>query len=240
MVSEYLPDSEPFELVDVGAGAGLLGTFLARDRPLVSYRFVEPIASLRAVLTSRYGSAADAGGDRIYRAARFVTLLDVLEHQEDDRRFMAELLDKMPSGASLLLTVPAGQELWSQWDVSLGHHRRYSRDSLVECFDGLPVHIREVSYLFPELVPLALLRARRLRRVRQPLTVPPGPGVVSPEPDPEYPPDDAAAFPELPGPVDDVLTALGRGSAALRRRWRTGTSLFLAATISRETPDGPS
>ena len=151
----------------------------------------------------------------------------------------------MEPGATLLLTVPAGEDLWSQWDVSLGHHRRYSRQSLVERFDGLPVHIREVSYLFPELLPLALLRARRLRRVRQPLTVPPGPELASSEPDRELPPDDAAAFPELPGFVDDVLTALGRGSATLRRRWRAGTSLFLAATISRNArwselaPPGP-
>jgi len=43
VVRSYLPEGRSFELVDVGAGAGLVGAYLARDRPLGTYRFVEPI-----------------------------------------------------------------------------------------------------------------------------------------------------------------------------------------------------
>ena len=226
VVSGYLPKEEPFQLVDVGAGAGLLAGYLARDRPLASYRFVEPLPSLRSFLRERHGPAADAGDDSDYHRARYVTLLDVLEHQADDRQFMADLVARMETGAGLLLTVPAGEHLWSQWDVSLGHVRRYDPQSLLECLDGLPLEVHEVSYLFPELVPLAILRARRLHPARPPAS------------DPAVPVDDTAAFPELPGPVNDVLTALGQGSARLRRHWRSGTSLFLAATVAPGPIDG--
>ena len=72
----------------------------------------------------------DAGDQADYGSAEFVALLDVLEHQEDDKGFLRSLVDKMQPGSTLLLTVPALQGLWSQWDEALGHFRRYDKASL--------------------------------------------------------------------------------------------------------------
>ena len=209
----YLPEDRPFELVDVGAGAGLLGAFLRRDCPHATYRFVEPIDSLRQYLRGRYGAAADAGDDATYASAEFVTLLDVLEHQEDDRAFLSSLVGKMAPGSTLLLTVPALPKLWSQWDVALGHFRRYDKAALIACAEGLPLTVHETSFLFPEMVPLGKLRTRRKST--------PIPDVTG----------DDAEFPDLPRFANDVLYAAGTVSASLRRRWRTGTSIFMAATL---------
>ena len=209
-VRNYLPTDSAFDLVDVGAGAGLLGDFLARDRPRATYEFVEPIVSLRQFLRDRYGDQADVADHSDFEDASFVTLLDVLEHQEDDQAFMAELVGKMPPGSMLLLTVPALQKLWSDWDVALGHFRRYDKNSLLRSVEGLPLTINEMSFLFPEMVPLGILRARRKNAKAQ---------------------GEDAEFPDLPGPVNDLLYGLGTASLALRHKWRTGTSLFLAATV---------
>jgi len=209
-VRNYLPADSAFDLVDVGAGAGLLGDFLARDRPRATYEFVEPIESLRQFLRERYGDQADAADQSDFGDAGFVTLLDVLEHQEDDRAFMADLVGKMKPGSTLLLTVPALQKLWSDWDVALGHFRRYDKNLLLRSVEGLPLTINEMSFLFPEMVPLGILRARRKRAEAE---------------------GEDAEFPDLPGPVNDLLYGLGTASLALRHRWRTGTSLFVAATV---------
>jgi hypothetical protein len=214
-VRGYLPDDSPFDLVDVGAGAGLLGSYLGRDRPHATYRFIEPIASLSEFLREEYGDAADASGQADYGSARFVTLLDVLEHQEDDRAFMSELVEKMESGSVLLLTVPALQKLWSQWDVALGHFRRYDITSLLACLDGLPITVDEVSFVFPELVPLGIVRSHR----RAPTSEP---GMT-----------DEATFPNLPRLANDLLYGLGTASLAFRRHWKVGTSIFLVATVAR-------
>jgi len=208
----YLPEDRPFELVDVGAGAGLLGTFLSRDRPQATYRFVEPIDSLRQFLRERYGEAADAGDDADYGSATFVTLLDVLEHQQDDRAFLSALVEKAARGSTLLLTVPALPSLWSQWDVALGHFRRYDKATLLACAAGLPLTVHETSFLFPEMVPLGVLRKRRKRT--------------------QLPEDlGDAEFPDLPRFANDMLYGVGTASVSLRRRWRMGTSLFMAATL---------
>ena len=208
----YLPDDTPFELVDVGAGAGLLGAFLKRDRPQATYRFVEPLSALRQSLRERYGDDADIGDAATYGSARFVTLLDVLEHQQDDREFMSALVRKMAGGSTLLITVPALPSLWSQWDEALGHVRRYEKTTLLACFEGLPVTVHETSYLFPEMVPLAMLRKRR-RGAHSDVAV------------------DDAEFPDLPRIANDMLYGLGTVSLSMRRRWRTGTSIFMAATL---------
>jgi hypothetical protein len=201
VVSQYLPDGS-FALVDVGAGIGLIGEFLHDARPDATYRFVEPIAFLEAELEERYGAGANAKDESRFEDASVVTLLDVLEHQEDDRAFMTELVAKLEPGTTLVVTVPAGSYLWSSWDEALGHYRRYDRDSLRRAVAGLPVEIVELDYLFPELVPLGLVR--RLRRRR----------------------GDEAEFPELPASANAALYRIGSASLRLRRRWPAGTSLL--------------
>jgi hypothetical protein len=134
-----------------------------------------------------------------------VTLLDVLEHQEDDRAFMSELAGRLDRGATLIVTVPAGARLWSNWDVALGHHRRYDKASFRRAVAGLPLEIVELDYLFPELVPLALLRRFGLRRHRA---------------------SDEVEFPELPRPANDLLYRIGSASLRLRHTWPLGTSLL--------------
>lgn len=213
-VRTYLPADSMFTVVDVGAGAGLLGDFLARDRPIATYEFVEPITSLRKSLRERFGVEADAADRSDFGDASFVTLLDVLEHQEDDRAFLEDLVGKMQTGSTLLLTVPALQSLWSDWDVALGHFRRYDKNSLRKCAADLPLKISELSFLFPEMVPLGMARAHR----------------TSTNSGAEVSGD--AEFPNLPRLLNDVLYGIGSASLALRHRWRTGTSLFLVATVT--------
>lgn len=207
-VARYLPAAGAFEIADIGAGAGLLAELMQRDRPAGRYRFVEPIASLEAHLEALHGAAANLEGSGPLRGIGYVALLDVLEHQPDDRAFLSQLAARMEPGSVLLLTVPALMALWSGWDVALGHCRRYDKASLRACFSGLPFRALEVSYLFPELIPPALLR--RLRMGTAP------------------PPDGSAEFPDLPAAVNDALYFLGGFSLALRRWSPAGSSLFAA------------
>ncbi|MGI8807663.1 MAG: hypothetical protein ACR2KK_07450 [Acidimicrobiales bacterium] len=192
------------EIADIGAGAGLLGRYLKLDFPSAQYRFEEPLESLEKMLEGTHGRDANLRG-RAGIPSPVVTLLDVLEHQEDDRAFLASLLDRMVVGARLVVTVPALNALWSAWDTELGHHRRYDKSSLRRVFDGLPVRLDEVSYLFPELVPPALVR-RALKRAG------------------------STEFPVVSRPLNQALYALGVGTLRMRHLSPFGSSLFAVAT----------
>src|SRR5215218_219170 len=204
LIDDHL-GSDCKRVVDVGAGPGFLGDFLQRRRPRVEYWFVEPIEDLERQLAARFGAVANRHG-RGFEGATHVTLMDVLEHQEHDRAFMADLAARMEPGATLLLTVPAMPWLWSGWDAMLGHYRRYTKAALHEAVDSLPLRIEEESYIFPELIPLGVVRRLRLRGA-------------------ELDPDEAE-FTQLAKPVNEALYRLGKASLAGRRFWPAGTSLF--------------
>ncbi|HEY8501394.1 MAG TPA: methyltransferase domain-containing protein [Solirubrobacterales bacterium] len=217
VVGGYLPQQEPFELVDVGAGPGFLGDFLASRYPNAEYRYVEPLESLEQSLVERFGEAGNRRDGDSFGQAQFVTLLDVLEHQEHDRVFLNDLAEKMAPGSLLLLTVPAMPSLWSAWDEMLGHYRRYTKRSLTETARGLPFEVEEVGYLFPELLPLGWVRRVRMN----------GKGSV-----------DAGAsteFPDLPNWLNTAIYRISKPSSTLRRRWPAGTSVFAALRRSRNS-----
>lgn len=63
-------------------------------------------------------------------SVNWVLLMDVLEHVEDDLGLLQAVRGIQVPGGRLLVTVPAHAFLWSEHDVFLGHHRRYSRARL--------------------------------------------------------------------------------------------------------------
>jgi SAM-dependent methyltransferase len=117
--------------LDVGAGTGIWSVRLAkRHAPVIT---VEPDPRLRLMVRARAGSAgrvlaATLPGPLPFDNDRFklVTCLDVLEHLDDDRSSMQELVRVLAPGGHLLVTVPAHPHLWSAKDVDVGHRRRYS------------------------------------------------------------------------------------------------------------------
>lgn len=93
-----------------------------------------------------------------------VTALDVLEHIPDDVSAVKEIRRVLAPGGVFLATVPASMALWSDWDESLHHQRRYSRKSLVAVFPSEEWEIVHVNYTNVLVFPLvwAIRKARRL------------------------------------------------------------------------------
>jgi len=149
-------------IVDVGAGAGIFGSHFARRFPGGTYGFIEPIPALAQRLRQRYSPGAD-WSERSLRDADGLVLLDVLEHQEDDAAFLADLREKMRLGAFLLVTCPALSWLWSDWDEKMGHYRRYSAGGLAAVATKAGFKVTESRYLFPALVLPGIFRKYRGR-----------------------------------------------------------------------------
>ena len=212
-VAGYVPADRPATLLDVGAGAGATGELLERHRPQARYCFDEPLPSLEAHLERRFGADANRRGVARLEGVDVVTLLDVIEHVPDDRELLAATCARCEPGTTLLVTVPGSMRLWSQWDVDLGHHRRYDPASLRDALADLPLDVLEVSWLFPELYVPALLRAWR-NPARRAATS-----------------EATAELPVLPGPVNGLAYLVGRPAVALRRRLPFGTSVLAAARV---------
>jgi Methyltransferase domain len=208
IVASVVARSGATQVVDVGAGSGMLGTWLAERHPQVGYRFDEISPLLEADLIARFGAAARHPSDAAIERSSVVSLLDVIEHIDDDRGALTDLADRMADGSSLVVTVPAMPWAFSSWDSELGHFRRYTRRQLRELLHATGFDVVECSYLFPELT--VLLPARKLRRAER----------------------SAVDFPTLSPTVNRVGYAISSLSSRVRRIWPFGSSLVAIATAN--------
>lgn len=113
-----------------------------------------------------------ASGDRLPFRSGFVLVcaFDVLEHVADDVSFLRECATLLGPDGCLVLTTPAGPELWSYLDEYAGHHRRYTRAALRALLEEAGFRVERMFPLFRSLWPLMLIatRIRRGRRVTDP------------------------------------------------------------------------
>ncbi|WP_136515412.1 class I SAM-dependent methyltransferase [Geomonas edaphica] len=93
-----------------------------------------------------------------------VLLLDVMEHVEDDRQFLAKIVEHHlgPKGR-MMITVPAFQSLFSAHDRALGHYRRYRLPGLVQVASACGLKVQGSGYLFSSLLLPKLLLFKVLR-----------------------------------------------------------------------------
>jgi len=159
------------DVLEVGAGIGETARHLLDGRQR-SWLCLEPDERLGTRLhawaeagdvaplpTVQIGTTAD-----LDPSSRFDTILyiDVLEHIEDDRAEMARAAQLLAPRGALIVLSPAFQQLFSDFDRSVGHFRRYTRASLAEV---MPPSVRQVRLRYLDSVGfLASLSNRALLR----------------------------------------------------------------------------
>jgi SAM-dependent methyltransferase len=109
--------------------------------------------------------AVERLGERRYDTA---VCINVLEHIEDDQTALRHMFDILAPGGKLLLFVPAGQYLYGQLDVALGHYRRYSLKQVDQLVRQQGFEIVEITYMNMAGIPGWFLASRVLRREAPP------------------------------------------------------------------------
>ncbi|MGL4956955.1 MAG: class I SAM-dependent methyltransferase [Bacteroidales bacterium] len=91
-----------------------------------------------------------------------ILLLDVLEHIEQPKEFLEHLKQSklMNDKASIIITVPAFQSLYSAHDVWLGHYKRYSQSELIASLEQLGFKIVSSGYFFTSLLILVFIKKK--------------------------------------------------------------------------------
>jgi SAM-dependent methyltransferase len=129
---------------------------------------IEPDRGAVALAGARGGARfCRAGGTQLpFRGAVFdaVVASDVLEHIEDDRAAVAEVVRVLKPGGAFIFSVPAHQWLFSEHDAALLHFRRYSRSALRHLLEGGGLRIRRLSYWNTTLFPVVCLHRLLARR----------------------------------------------------------------------------
>jgi SAM-dependent methyltransferase len=87
-----------------------------------------------------------------------IFLFDVLEHITDEDGFLGAVLFHLAPGGKIAVNVPAGMWAYSEYDIAVGHVRRYSIGSLRETAKRNNVEIAECTYWGMPLLPALALR----------------------------------------------------------------------------------
>ena len=81
-----------------------------------------------------------------------VLILDVLEHIEKPAEFLNLVLGQATGAESVIVTMPARMELWSNYDEHYGHYLRYDKDSIHALADDAGMRVRAWGYAFRPLL----------------------------------------------------------------------------------------
>lgn len=119
----------PLRVLDAGAGDAWFVRRLLAELPAGSRAVAWDAGYAPATVEAL---AREAPPELVFTAAppqeeifNLTLLLDVLEHVEDDRAFLAARVATCARGGHVLLAVPAWPALYTSHDAGLGHLRRY-------------------------------------------------------------------------------------------------------------------
>lgn len=146
---------------DLGGGSGEVAHYL-RDH---GHSVIEIEPSLTgATIASQRGITSLCGRLRDFHlpseSIQTFTMFDVLEHLSNRDEVLAETYRTLAPGGRLVLSVPALNALWSQFDDDAGHFRRYNKASIRNELKSQGFTVERIGYFFTlTVLPVFVLRA---------------------------------------------------------------------------------
>jgi SAM-dependent methyltransferase len=122
-------------VLDIGCGSGgLLRVLAARGKTVCGLEPNADLVSLSARLYPALHVTHGDGGclDRVPGPFDAITIIDVLEHIEDDRAQLRAMWQHLTPGGQLVIIVPCSPVLYGHRDRGQGHFRRYIAQELTE------------------------------------------------------------------------------------------------------------
>ena len=146
-------------VVDVGCGTGGFLSELAKDYTAIgtdTSALAIEYCTKRGLEHLHLGTLDDFPWQKWTVDA--VTMLDVIEHIEDDHAVVRQVYDLLRPGGFFIATVPANPWMWSAHDVIHMHYRRYTKSSFTNLLTSAGFVPQKISYFNSFLFPLAALK----------------------------------------------------------------------------------
>jgi 2-polyprenyl-3-methyl-5-hydroxy-6-metoxy-1,4-benzoquinol methylase len=158
-----IPLTAPFSVLEIGGGTGVLRSQIERS---TRWRVDMTDLDMEALKRSKPGRGRIMyydiceERDRFLQAYDVVVLFDVLEHIPHTQPFLRSVVRHIKPNGLLLINVPALSLLYSKYDETVGHVRRFNKKTLADEVSPFNLEIQDLRYWGMTMVPL--LAARKL------------------------------------------------------------------------------
>jgi 2-polyprenyl-3-methyl-5-hydroxy-6-metoxy-1,4-benzoquinol methylase len=165
-IASQIEPAQPLKIMDIGGCCSVITKSL---EAFGDVQCVEPDESMVALASELQGVNVVHGmlPDDLPDGGPFdlVTLLDVLEHVDEDGPSLASIFRILKPGGWILCTVPAYMWLWSDHDRSVHHKRRYTRSRLGTLMGEAGFQVSRITHYTSLLLPLVAAE-RLIKRLK--------------------------------------------------------------------------
>jgi Methyltransferase domain len=165
-IKDYLVKYIKGNILEVGAGLGS-NTNLLHNPQCHQWLCLEPdyqlFTALQIAISSQeipncqaQNGTIDLLEDQLFDS---ILYLDVLEHIQDDKKEVIQVVQRLNIGGYLIILCPAHQWLFSPFDIAVGHYRRYNKASLKAV---MPDNIQIIKLVYLDSIGLLANLGNRL------------------------------------------------------------------------------
>jgi cyclopropane fatty-acyl-phospholipid synthase-like methyltransferase len=179
IISRFLTKQnlERSNILEIGCGRGIVLSYLRLQGINcigVELGDVVPVAGSSAFIFAKTDMRNLS--EEIKYNVETILLLDVIEHLKYPEDFFREIKAEFRNLKHLLITVPARQELWTNYDNYNGHYRRYNLSDIHKLSNAEFMLIK-TGYFNHILYPLFWLMARYIKKRGTDIKAPSGIGI---------------------------------------------------------------
>jgi SAM-dependent methyltransferase len=153
------------DILEVGAGIGANISSIYNTK-VKSWSAVEPDKSLLDELERQIGiEKREININLINGTARdvkegnyfdVILYIDVLEHIENDSAEINEVLNLLKPGGRIIILAPAHKFLFTEFDIAVGHYRRYNKKLIRELMNSKSQSLEETKLIYLDFLGGAL------------------------------------------------------------------------------------
>lgn len=152
------------DVLEVGAGIGG-NTKLLKNSKVKSWTALEPDLNFCNELKDKFkdvniiNGTIDSIGNKYYDTILYI---DVLEHIEEDHIEFNKAVERLKKDGHLIILCPAHDFLFSPFDHSVGHFRRYNK-KMFHSFKNDRTNLQSIKYLDSFGLSLSLINSKLLK-----------------------------------------------------------------------------
>ena len=85
--------------------------------------------------------------EKVPKSINCIISLNVLEHIEDDDKYIKKFYNHLPQDGKLILYLPSSNLIWTELDDMVNHKRRYSKSGVVELLNSNSFEIEKIFFV---------------------------------------------------------------------------------------------